>query len=111
MFPVPFVLYADFESYLTFSGEHVSQPCLIPNLNNKTKYVTHIKNLKLYKQLGLVITKIHRVLEFKQEAWLKSYIEFNTNKRKAATSDFEKTSLNSYQTVYTGSLWKAFENV
>ena len=29
-------------------------------------------------------------MEFKQEAWLKSYIEFNTNKRKAATSDFEK---------------------
>ena len=68
----------------------VGQPCLIPNLNNKTKYVTHIKNLKLYKQLGLVVTKIHRVLEFKQEAWLKSYIEFNTNKRKSATSDFEK---------------------
>ena len=52
--------------------------------------VTHIKNLKLYKQLGLVVTKIHRVLEFKQQAWLKSYVEFNTNKRKTATSDFEK---------------------
>jgi len=56
----------------------VGQPCLIPNLNNKTKYVTHIKNLKLYKQLGLVVTKIHRVIEFKQEAWLKSYIEFHS---------------------------------
>jgi len=44
----------------------VGQPCLIPNLNNKTQYVTHIKNLKLYKQLGLVITKIYRVHEFKR---------------------------------------------
>ena len=67
-----------------------SMLCSANLLNNKTKYVTHIKNLKLYKQLGLVVTKIHRVLEFKQEAWLKSYIKFNTNKRKAATSDFEK---------------------
>ena len=38
------------------------QTCLVPNLYNKVKYVTHIKNLKLYKQLGLVVTKIHRVL-------------------------------------------------
>ena len=68
----------------------VGQPCLIPNLYDKTKYVTHIKNLQLYKRLGLVVTKIHRVLEFKQETWLKSYIQFNTDKRKAATSVFEK---------------------
>ena len=68
----------------------VGQTCLIPNLNNTVKYVTHIKNLKLYKQLGLVVTKIHRVLEFQQAPWLKSCINFNTDKRKAGTSDFEK---------------------
>jgi len=66
------------------------QSCLVPNLYNKVKYVTHINNLKLYKQLGLVGTKIHRVLEFQQFPWLKSYINFNTDKRTAATSDFEK---------------------
>jgi len=81
-----------------------------PNLNNKTKYVTHIKNLKLYKQLGLVITKIHRVLEFKQEAGLKFYIEFNTNKRKKPPPISRRTYLNSCQTVYAGNPWKAFEN-
>jgi len=48
------------------------------------------KNLKLYKQLGMVVTKIHRVLEFQLFPWLKLYINFNTDKRKAATSDFEK---------------------
>ena len=68
----------------------VDQSSLIPNLNHKTKYVTHIKNLKLYKELGLVVTKIYRVLEFKQSPWLKSYIQFNTDKQKAATSEFEK---------------------
>ena len=33
---------------------------LIPNLNNKTNYVVHCENLKLYESLGLEITKIHR---------------------------------------------------
>jgi len=42
------------------------QTSLIPNLYNKVKYVTHMRNLKLYKQLGLVVTKIHRVVEFEQ---------------------------------------------
>ena len=63
---------------------------LIPNLNSKQKYVLHYKNLQLYLSLGLVLKKIHRVLEFKQESWLKDYIDFNTEKRKNATSAFEK---------------------
>ena len=66
----------------------VGQSSLILNLHHKTKYVTHIKNLKLYKELGLVITKIYRVLEFNQSPWLKSYIQFNTDKRNV--SEFEK---------------------
>jgi len=66
------------------------QSCLVPNLYNKVKYVTHIKKFKLYKLLGLVVTKIHRVLEFQQFLWVRSFINFNTEKRKAATSDFDK---------------------
>jgi len=61
--------------------------------------------------LGLVVTKIHRVLEFEQSRWLKSYIDFNTEKRKAATSDFEKDFSNSFPTVYMGSRWKTSGNV
>ena len=63
---------------------------------------------KLYKQLGLVATKIHRVLEFKQEAWLKSYIEFNTNKRKAATSNFEKDF---FKLLSNSVYWKSIESL
>ena len=33
---------------------------LIPNLNNKTNYVVHNENLKLYESLGLKIRMIHR---------------------------------------------------
>jgi len=62
---------------------------LIPNLNNKIKYVVHHKNLKLYESLGLKITKIHRGICFKEEAWLKKYIDLNTQLRTMANNDFE----------------------
>ena len=54
---------------------------LIPNLGNKTNYVVHYRNLKLYLSLGMRLTKIHRVLEFKQCDWMKKYIDFYTKKR------------------------------
>ena len=63
---------------------------LVPNLWDKVKYVIHYRNLKEYPNLGMKLTKIHRVLQFKQEPWLKPYIEHNTRLRAAATNDFEK---------------------
>ena len=63
---------------------------LVPNLYNKTKYVIHIKALHQALKHGLVLEKIHRVIEFKQSAWMKEYTDFNTRLRTKATNDFEK---------------------
>ena len=63
---------------------------LVCNLFNKKKYVAHINTLKQALNHGLKLGKIHRVIEFNQEAWLKPYIDMNTELRKEARNDFEK---------------------
>ena len=63
---------------------------LVCNLFNKKKYVAHINSLKQALNHGLELKKIHRIIEFNQEAWLKHYIDTNTKLRKAAKNDFEK---------------------
>ena len=63
---------------------------LVPNLYYKRKYVVHIKALKQAIDHGLVLERIHRAIKFKQSAWMREYIDFNTKLRTAAKNDFEK---------------------
>ncbi|XP_025016199.1 uncharacterized protein LOC107360164 [Tetranychus urticae] len=63
---------------------------LVPNLMNKKKYVLHERNLKFYIEKGLILKKVHRIIKFEQEPWLRSYIQMCTENRKRATSSFEK---------------------
>ena len=63
---------------------------LVPSLNDKKNYDLYYVNLKLYERLGLKITKIHRGLKFEERAWLKEYIDLNTELRTKAKNDFEK---------------------
>ena len=57
---------------------------LNPNLKNKTNYVVHYENLKLYESLGLKITTIHIAIKFKESVWLEESINLNTNLRMEA---------------------------
>ena len=63
---------------------------LILNLNDKNKYVVHIRTLQFYLKHGLKLKKVHRAIQFEQKEIFKPYIESNTEKRKNARNDFEK---------------------
>ena len=63
---------------------------LVCNLHDKNNYVVHLRSLKEALNHGLILKKVHSVIQFNQEAWLKSYIDMNTESRKIAKNDFEK---------------------
>ena len=63
---------------------------LICSIEDKGKYVIHIRALKQALNHGLKLKKVHRVIQFIQKEWLKPYIDMNTKLRKEAKNDFEK---------------------
>ena len=63
---------------------------LVLNLRDKKNYVIHIQALNQALQHGLRLDRIYQAKEFDQSPWLKTYIDFNTQLRTAATNDFEK---------------------
>ena len=60
------------------------------NFYDKKEYVVHIRTLRQALNHGLILKKVHRLIQFNQEAWLKPYIETNTKLRTEAKNDFKK---------------------
>ena len=83
----------DFHSDLPFLPERMKiNKCskLVYNLYDKNNYVVHIRSLKQALDHGLILKKVHGVIQFNQEAWLNEYIDMNTELKKQAKNDFKK---------------------
>ena len=82
----------DFHSDLPFLPERMEiDKCseLACNLYDKKDYDVHIRPSKQTLNHGLILKKVHRVIQFNQEAWLKQYIDMNTELRKQAKNDLQ----------------------
>ena len=64
----------------------VGAPTCLP----RKRYVVSGDNVSYYLSKGLVLEKIHKVLRYRQAAWLRPYIELNTILRTKAKNEFEK---------------------
>ena len=63
---------------------------LVCHLYDEKSYVVHIRPLKQTLNRGVILKKVHRVIQYNQEAWLTPYIDMNTELRKQSKNDFEK---------------------
>ena len=81
---------------------------LICSIEDKEKYVVHIRALKQALYHGLILKKVHRVIKFNQKAWLKPYINMNTKYRIEAKNEFEK---NFFKIMINSVFGKTIENL
>lgn len=96
-----------------FCAEHMSvgesnETKLVLTLSNKTNYIIHYRMLKLVLEHGLKLTKVHKILKFKQSKWLNDYIELNTKERTKSKTAFEKELFKKMNNSIYG---KTLENV
>ena len=82
-------MYSDYQNMVAqkINKKILATMKLVPNLQDKKNYILHGQALKLYIQLGMKLTKVHKVLQFEQSDWLQKYISFNIKLRKDAKNN------------------------
>jgi hypothetical protein len=80
-------------------------------LEDKFNYGIHIANLKYFISKGLILKKIHWMIEFKQKPWMKSYIDLNTEKRREASIKMNKFEEDYFKLMNNAVFGKTMENI
>ena len=91
-----------------FANRRYTSQKLLSTFYHRKKYVVHLENLQYYLKKGLILTKIHRIVKFKQKAFLKKFIEKVTYLRSKAKNDFE---LRLFKLFANSTFGKFIENV
>ena len=84
---------------------------LVPHLADRIEYVVHYRALKRYIQLGMVVTKIHRVLRFRQLPFLQSFMDLNISKRREAAIIGDNARVKTTKLAMNAIFGKTMENV
>ncbi len=69
--------------------KHLHGTRLLQTLHKKERYTCHFAILKYFLYLGIKMTKIHSIIEFHQSAYIKNYVNLQTEMRKIATDPIE----------------------
>lgn len=96
------------KNFTNLSGKNVK---LVPNLNSKFGYVLHIKNLQQALDMGLELIQITQAVQFKQSAWLASYVKFNIEKRRIAVLNGDEAGKSFFKLILNAIFGKCLENV
>jgi len=80
-------------------------------LEDEFNYGIHIANLKYFISKGLILKKIHWMIEFKQKPWMKSYIDLNTEKRREASIKMNKFEEDYFKLMNNAVFGKTMENI
>ena len=83
------------DNYTEYMKDHETKPHrptnkLICDQTNREYYIVHYRNLKFDLRMGMIISKVHRIVSFDQSPRLQKYIDYKTKKRAEADSDFKK---------------------
>ena len=92
------------------SKNNFSEEKLIPTLHDREKYVLHVKCLIFYLSHGLILKKVHRIVSFKQEAFLKDYILKLTKLRSISAAKNQSFFVNVFKLLANSTYGKFAQN-
>ena len=79
---------------------------LVCNLYDENNYIMRKRALKQALDYGIILEKVHKVIQFNQKAWSKEYIYMNTKLRKQAENDFEINLFKLMNNLFLEKQWR-----